>query len=146
MIGRAVHCRAGGTDLTLFFNGAAMFAANEIAAHAASTREASADGSELPGYDPIDLVFDLRRETLGDWCRLVALLAEQGELARRAAGYDPRPILTAEQLEQMAAPCDLEALQTAAANAIALGYTRDFKPQEDVDLDLIEFKKKQALA
>lgn len=146
MIGRAVRCRVGETELTLFFNGAAMFTADEIAARAAATREAPADGAELPGYGPIDLVFDLRRETLSHWCDLVALLAEQGELARRAAGYEPRPILSQEDLERMLAPCDLEALQTAVGNAIALGYQRDFRPKEDVDLDLIEFKKKQALA
>lgn len=146
MTGRAVNCRVGETELTLFLNGAAMFGAAEIAARAAAARPAPEQGEELPGYDSIDLILDLRREVFPHWCALVALLAEQGELARRAAGYDPRPMIGPEQLELMLAPCDIDTLQVAAGNALAMGYQREFKPEADVDLDLIEFKKKQALA
>lgn len=75
-------------------------------------------------------------------CRAAAILAEQGELARRSLGYDPEPIVDADEVKVFMAnmmPSDLNELRTAIIAAITLGYGREVEPENDeVDLGLAE--------
>lgn len=84
------------------------------------------------------------RQGFAALCRVAALLAQQGELARRALGYDPAALLQAETLERTATPAEIVALKTAVPRAIELGYGREVLPQNDeVDLGLAELRQKK---
>lgn len=79
------------------------------------------------------------REGFSIACGAAAILAEQGELARRHLGYDPEPMVDAETISTTAAPSEIVALKLAIPAAISLGYGREVEPENDeVDLGLAE--------
>lgn len=79
------------------------------------------------------------REGFSIACEAAAILAEQGELARRHLGYDPEPMIDAETISTTAAPSEIVALKLAIPAAISLGYGREVEPENDeVDLGLAE--------
>ena len=72
-------------------------------------------------------------------CRAAAILAEQGELARRSLGYDPAPIADTDAIAAALQPENLAALKLAIPAAITLGFGREVKPEDDeVDLFMAE--------
>ena len=73
-------------------------------------------------------------------CWLAASMAEAGELARRADGYEPEPILPEKALRVCLPPKDYPALQIAVMQAITRGFARE--EQEDYDEGLAELQKK----
>ena len=77
---------------------------------------------------------------------LTAKGAEQGELVRRALGYDKGPIPTAELLMTCSAPMDLVYLRQANLAAILAGYGREVEPDEPMDLGLAELEKQSGKA
>jgi len=79
-----------------------------------------------------------RREGISAACRAAAILAEQGELARRALGYDPQPIPDAESIAATLAPGEVAGLMSAIPAAIFLGYGREVEEDGEVDLGLAE--------
>ena len=79
------------------------------------------------------------REGLSALCAAAAILAEQGELARRQMGYTPQPILEEDGVSASLAPADLARLKLAVTSAITLGYGREVEPEgNEVDLGLAE--------
>jgi len=79
------------------------------------------------------------REGFSAACRAAAILAEQGELARRALGYDPEPIVDAGAIASAMSPSEVTALMLAIPAAISLGYGREVEEENDeVDLGLAE--------
>lgn len=84
------------------------------------------------------------RESFADACKAAAILAEQGELARRHMGYEPSPLLSAEDISATTAPAGLPALKSAIISAIMLGYGREVEPEDDeVDLGLAELNEQK---
>lgn len=73
-------------------------------------------------------------------CWLAAIMAEAGELARRADGYEPAPILPEKALRAYLPPKDYPALQMAVMQAITCGFARE--EQEEYDEGLAELQKK----
>lgn len=114
-----------GREVTLAFTGEAMFTlrekygevTNAVAAYAPDTREAMDAAVEV-----------------------AALLAEQGELARRAFGYDPREIVSAATIKATITPSEIYALKSAITTAIELGYGREVENEEEIDLNLAELQ------
>lgn len=104
----------------------------------------SAGGAEDKGPDRI--------EGWNNVCWLYALMAEQGNLQRKALYMDAQPIITYEQLRTQASPADMLSLKQAVYDALALGFKRDNAPTPDEEVDevLMEIeereKKKLALA
>jgi len=79
------------------------------------------------------------REGFSAACRAAAILAEQGELARRALGYDPEPIVDAGTIASAMSPSEVAALMLAIPAAISLGFGREVEAENDeVDLGLAE--------
>ena len=77
-------------------------------------------------------------------CKAAAILAEQGELARRQTGYTPQPILEEDGVSASLAPADLARLKLAVTSAITLGYGREVEPENDeVDLGLAELNEQK---
>ena len=77
-------------------------------------------------------------------CKAAAILAEQGELARRQMGYTPQPILEEDGVSAALAPADLARLKLAVTSAITLGYGREVEPENDeVDLGLAELNEQK---
>lgn len=121
---KAVKITLAGRERYLAFTGAAMF---EI-------REQFGGAKEL-----LQAIQEDTRDALGIAAKVAALLAEQGELARRQLGYDHEPIATPEEIMATIAPSEIEALKLAIPAAITLGYGREVEPEnKEVDLGLAE--------
>lgn len=79
------------------------------------------------------------RESFSNACKAAAILAEQGELARRHMGYEPSPLPSAEDIAATTDPMGLPALKSAVISAVMLGFGREIDPENDeVDVGLAE--------
>lgn len=125
---KAVKVTIAGTDYFLVLNGSAMFEFDD----AFGGTSKYFDQSKGSG-----------REAFGAVCKAVAILAEQGELARRALGYEAGLILTEETVRVCATPMETVTLRNAALKAITAGYGREVESDEPVDLGLIELEQKK---
>lgn len=125
---KATKITLAGTDHFLVFNGAAMFAFEEAFGGTGQFMDRIKGG----GKDSFSAV-----------CQAVAILAEQGELARRALGYDVGPMLEEEKVRALATPMEAAELQRAVVNTIIAGYKRDIPGEEAEDLGLIELEQKK---
>lgn len=122
---KAIKITLAGRDHYLAFTGEAMFTLMEkygeikdaVAAYEPDTREAMAAAVEV-----------------------AVLLAEQGELARRAYGYTAAEIATAEEIKETITPFDLYNIKSAITSAVVLGFGREVENEEDVDLGLVELQ------
>ena len=71
-------------------------------------------------------------------------LANDGELARRAMGYDQGTFLTEDAINTRMSPYRLLELKNAVMQAIRLGYSREFELEaEEIDLGLRELDEKK---
>lgn len=121
---KAVKCDLAGRVRHLCFTVEAMFQIQEQFGGAAELVTAMQDGG---------------RDGFSATCRAAAILAEQGELARRSLGYDPEPIADAEAIAAGLDPASAMALKLVIPAAISLGYGREVEPENDeVDLVLAE--------
>lgn len=78
-------------------------------------------------------------------CWLAALLAAQGELQRRSLGYDPRPMVTVEQLRTGFMAADSLRLREAVRDALAQGFQRDVpSPDADEEVNLVLLEREEA--
>ena len=77
---------------------------------------------------------------------LAVMMANDGELCRREAGYDPEPMLTVEDVSPRMSPAEYIKLREAVAAAIYAGYRRDVSGGEDAeqDMGLAELEAKKA--
>lgn len=125
---KTVKTALAGQEYYLAFNGAAMFAFEDAFGGSNAYLEKVGAGG---------------RESFEAVCEAAAILAEQGELARRIMGYDRGPIPDKELFLTCAAPTDLIALRTATLNAIVAGYGREVESGEDTDVGLVELEQKK---
>ncbi|WP_298030287.1 hypothetical protein [uncultured Dysosmobacter sp.] len=125
---KTVKITLAGQDYYLTFNGVAMFALEDVF----GGNNAYFEKSAVPGREGFEAV-----------CKAAAILAEQGELARRALGYDKGPIPTEEHLMTCSAPVDLLRLRQANLAAIVAGYGREVESDGPVDLELLELDRKR---
>lgn len=75
-------------------------------------------------------------------------MANDAELCRRDAGYEPRPMLTMDAIKPRIKPLDYEILKGNVVDAIALGYRKEIRSDEneEVDLGLAELQAKKETA
>ena len=109
--------------------------------HLAYTVEAMFQLEELFGGagEMLDAVMSNGRDGFQAACKAAAVLAEQGELARRHMGYEPSPLLSAENIAATMTPDRLPALKLAVSSAVSLGFGREIEPENDeVDMGLAE--------
>lgn len=120
---RAVKINLAGRELHLAFTVEAMFQIQDKFGGSGELVEAIRDGG---------------REGFRAACCAAAILAEQGELARRSLGYDPEPMADAEAIAASMTPSDIPVLKTAIPTALSLGYGRDVEAEDEIDLGLAE--------
>ena len=125
---KAAKITLAGQDYYLLFNGAAMFAFEDAFGGSNAYLEKAVAGDRA-GFEAV--------------CEAAAILAEQGELARRALGFDKGPIPDKALYLTCAAPSDLIALRQASLDAIMAGFGREVESEEDVDLGLLELERKK---
>lgn len=125
---KAVKITLGGQDYYLMFNGAAMFAFEDAFGGSGEYFEKSSG---------------MNREAFDAVCEAAAILSEQGELARRALGYDKGPIPSKDLLTACTTPADMVLLRQAVLNAVVSGYGREVEGQEDMDMGLVELEQKK---
>ena len=78
-------------------------------------------------------------------CWLAALMASQGELQRRAKGYDKQPMLTAEELRCGVMAADNARLRMAVRRALEQGFHRDIPdPETDQEVNLVLREREEA--
>lgn len=121
---KAVKITLAGREQYLAYTGEAMF----------QLQEKFGTAAELLGA-----IGKNTREGLSVACEAAAILAEQGELARRYLGYDKGPIIDAETIRATITPGEIAALKLAIPAAMELGYGRDVvEDNDEVDLGLAE--------
>lgn len=125
---KARRITLAGQDYYLVFNGAAMFEVEDRFGSSSILLEAIGE----PGRDGFAAL-----------CGGLAILAEQGELARRALGYDKGPILAETTVSALTTPAELTPLRKALMAAIMAGYGREVESDQDVDLGLLELEQKK---
>lgn len=126
---KAVKISLAGRKCFLAFTGEAMFRIRDDYGGVAAILEAIKPDT---------------REGLAVACKTAALLAEQGELARRHMGYDRGPIVDAETIETTITPGEIAALKTAIPAAFTLGFGRELADEnEEVDVVLLELNQKK---
>ncbi len=87
----------------------------------------------------IDALADRGRQGSAAACKAAAILAEGGELARRALGYDPVPLADEAAIMATMQPKEAMVLRMVIPQVISLGFGRDVEPEDDeVDLGLAE--------
>lgn len=118
-----------GKEYHLLFNGYAMFAEEELFDGASIVDAVGMEGKE--GIEPLAKAF--------------CLLAEQGELARRYAGYTPQDIPDPERVKHFLMPYELPGMRKAVLTAVLQGYGRE-EQKEEIDLGLVEMQKKTGTA
>lgn len=121
---KAVKFHLAGRERYLTFTVEAMF----------QVEEQFGGPSEL-----LDAMQNNGREGFSAACRAAAILAEQGELARRSLGYDPGPMPDEAAIAASIQPGEIAALKLAIPAAMSLGFGREVEPENDeVDLGLAE--------
>lgn len=104
---------------------------------------------EKKGYtDNIVEDLQLAEATPEGWencCWLYALFAAQGELQRRAMGYEPRTMIAAEDLLRFALPSEVAGIRNAVAEAMQLAFAADIPVTEDEEIDLVLQEREAAL-
>lgn len=125
---RAVKFSIEEREYFLLFNARSMFAIDEVYGGASKLMEQAQESSGR-GLDTL--------------CQATAILAEQGELARRTLGYDHGHWPDGERWAVLASPLDVAQMRAALWRAIALGYGREVQPEGDVDLGLVELAQKK---
>ena len=125
---KAVEITLVGQQYYLTFNGVAMFAF-EDAFGGSNTYLEKAGIAGREGFEAV--------------CEAAAILAEQGELARRVLGYDRGPLPDKNFFLACATPADMILLRQAVLNAIVAGYGRQVESEDDTDLGLLELEQKK---
>ena len=128
---KAIKITLAGREQYLAFTGEAMF----------QIQEQFGTAPEL-----LDVVSKNTREGLDVTCKAAAILAEQGELARRHLGYDKSTIVDADAIRATILPSEIAALKLAIPAAMELGYGREVKEENDeVDLGLAELNAQKKM-
>ncbi|MEG1492605.1 MAG: hypothetical protein RR394_10210 [Oscillospiraceae bacterium] len=124
---KAIKTLIDGREHFLYYNAEAMFALKSIFGEK-NLIEAMAPG-DAEGYSAtLETAF---------------VLAEQGELARRALGYDKNPLLTPQLIRAAITPMQVVQLKQDVFDAIDLGLHQDIEATgKVVDLGLEELQKK----
>ena len=126
---KAVKLLFGGKTHYIAFTGMAMLAINDTFGGATELLE------KIEPNTP---------EALTALSAAIAILAEQGELARRALNYTPERIFESKEFLSCAAPTDIVKMKQAVPQAITLGFGREIvDEQEEVDLVLAELNQKK---
>ena len=129
---KAIIVKIAGKTYNLAFNGAAMFEIREK-------------------YDSVEDMLEITaQDDQGGFiamCETVALLATQGELARRYFGYDPQEMIEAETIQNIVQPHEIIELTTAIPRAVALGFGAEIDRGKDdeIDLTLMELNQKKTV-
>lgn len=126
---KAVKINLAGRERYLAFTGEAMFQIQEKFGGTPELLEAMKGNT---------------REAYTATYEAAAILAEQGELARRHMGYEPEPIIDVETLRRTTTPGDIAEIILAIPRVIAIGYGREVGPDDDVvDLGLAELNSQK---
>lgn len=127
MLGKAVECRLQGRKVYLAYTLNAMFDINEY----------------LGERELMEVLGRSGREYYPDFCAVLCILAENGELCRRAQGYDAGAMLTKEELAATnLTPKEYLDTKNQAIRAVLLGLGRELQPEdEEIDLGLAELEK-----
>lgn len=99
--------------------------------------------------DVTDIIGPDTPEAFDSMCRVLAIMIEQTELARRYMGYDKGDIPTPEEIQNFISMTmtvgDIREMKRDIYNAIILGYGREISDDaKEVDLVLQELEKKTA--
>lgn len=95
--------------------------------------------------DVLETVLAPTPEGWKECCRMAALMAAQGELQRRAQGYDPAPMVTMEQLRSGLMAAEGNVLRSAVKAAFIQGMTREIETQRrEQEINLVLQAREEA--
>lgn len=91
-----------------------------------------------------DLMAKDTRESFETYKWFFITMANDGELMRRAEGYDPQPMLKDSDITMHMKPIDFEMLKQAVTDAITAGYVSESQHEaSEVDEGLQELEQKK---
>ena len=127
---KVISIDIGGKKQHLMYNGEAMF----------ELRDKFGTVSEL-----LEKLKEDTRESFNIACEAVAIMAEQGELARRYVGHTPEDFLTADVIKQVIQPLEIVDLKMIIPRVITLGFNREINKEneDEIDLGLEELNQKK---
>lgn len=129
---RMVTANIAGTERSLNYSVAVMFDMTEKF----GTIQAALDAVQKDGKESFETV---------RW--FAVMMANDGELCRREAGYDPQPLVKESDISLHMSPYDFESLRAAVVDAIGAGYRRETEDEEtERDLGLEELNAKKIVA
>lgn len=109
------------------------------------TMEAMLLSIEKYGDDVLEAVLAPTPEGWKECCWMAALMAAQGELQRRAQGYDPAPMVTMEQLRSGLMAAEGNVLRAAVKAAFLQGMTREIEVQKrEQEINLVLQAREEA--
>lgn len=126
---KAIKMQLAGKEYYLALTGTAKFAIDDLQG----------------GDSIINLIQPNTKSALDILCNVAAILMEQGELARRFAGYDKSTYLSADAIKALLSPSEVVSLKLDVARALLLGYNREIEAEGNekaVDIVLQELEKK----
>lgn len=124
-----IKAKIGDSYRYLHFSMNALFEINREYGNMQTALEAMESGTE---------------EAFGTTCHIAAILAREGELARRHNGHKPLELLDENTITRHITPFDFAEIRKAIAESIGEGYTQSFKDEdEETDLGLAELRKKE---
>lgn len=137
-----VEIEIGDHTLYLMYNGAAMFALNEL--HTKITTDENGQSREEI-KNILEAIAPSTKAGFYALCEAAAIMAEQGELYRRYMGYDKGKIIKKEELLCTMSPLDTMKLKTAVMKAVANGIKMESPQDENEERDLVleELNKKK---
>ncbi len=80
--------------------------------------------------------FEDTRDGWDACCWLLAEFCRWGEILRRKAGHDPRPMLSVDEL-LLASPVDMPRLRLVVMDTLAAGFRREISDEGENEVDLV---------
>ena len=113
--------------------------------HLAYTVNAMFDINDIVGEkDLFEILGKNDRENFAPFCKVIAVLAENGAQCRKEAGYPGGETVSANTLKAKMMPGDYLAAKSAALQAITIGLKREvIDEDEEIDEGLAELEKKE---
>ena len=92
----------------------------------------------------LDLIMDGGREGFEAVQWLALRMAREGEMARRAVGYEPQPLPDDGDVADLIGPREYTALRTAVIRACSLAFSREVESEDaETDLVILELAEKK---
>lgn len=138
-----ITCRIDDIELNMLYGVGAMFELRALYDNEEKIKYTDEDGDECERQASlIDVINPPTVTGIEKLFKTAAIMAEQGELCRRYTGYDPKKIISYEELYEIVKPDKYFEFKEAVLTAIVLGHSREIK-EDNIDLAAEELARQK---